>query len=127
MKAKLQAFAKQYPDRVASAIYTEAQIELTEAKRRTPVWNPAVPVPHGVVPGALRASGQVSTPKREGKRIWVTISFGNAAVTYAVPVHENPDAFHAIGQWKYLESVLNESAPYMLQRIAARVHLNKVA
>lgn len=123
MIGKIKEIAEKFPDRVASALYQEAQIEMTEAKKRTPVWNPAVRVPRGIVPGALRASGFVHLPERRGSHISVTLSFGGAAVDYAVYVHEDPDAFHAIGQWKYLESVLNESRAYILGRIGLRLKL----
>lgn len=123
MISTLRKIADKFPDRVAVAIYQEAQIEMTEAKRRTPVS--PVPAPKGVVPGTLRASGRVGEPVREGRRISVTMSFGGAAIDYAIVQHENPDFHHTTGQWKYLESVLNESRPYMLRRIAKRVDLNK--
>jgi len=119
MVATLKKIAEKFPDHVAAAIYQEAQIEMTEAKRRTPVEH-----------GFLRASGHVAEPVREGKRISVTLSFGGASAPYAVYVHENLEANHASppyggGQAKFLESVLNESRPHMAQRIANRVHFNK--
>jgi hypothetical protein len=43
----------------------------------------------------------------------------------AIVQHERIDFFHKVGQAKYLESVLNESRPYMGARIARRVDLNK--
>lgn len=127
MKEKLRDFARKFPDSVARALYLEGQIEMTEAKRRTPVWNPARKVPKGHVPGSLRASGFVHEPKREGRRISVELSFGGPSVDYAVYVHEDPDAHHATGQWKFLESVLNESAPYMAARLAVRLDFAKVS
>lgn len=110
----LKQIAERFPDRVAAAIYAEGQIEMTESKRRVPVDT-----------GALRASGFVSEPERVGKNISVTLSFGGAAQTYAIVQHENLEYFHRVGQAKFLESVLNESRPYMAARIAARVHLAK--
>lgn len=127
MRAVLRGLAKNYPDRVAAAIYKEAQIEMTEAKKRTPVDTTDNP-PH---PGQLRRSGFVSQPVREGRNISATLSFGNEltmmdnGVGYEVYVHENPDAIHPVGQWKYLDSVLNESRSSMAGRIAARVQLGK--
>lgn len=122
----IKRIAAKFPDRVAAAIYQEGQIEMTESKRRCPVWNPSVPIPPGHVPGSLRASGHVHEPVRSGRNISVELSYGGPSVDYAVHVHENPDAFHAIGQWKYLESVLNESRAFMARRIAARIDLNRV-
>lgn len=121
MVATLNKIADRFPDRVATAIYTEAQIEMTESKRRCPV-DITQDAPH---PGQLRASGHVDEPIRHGRNISVTLSYGGAAAAYAVYVHENPDAHHPVGQWKFLESVLNESRPFMAARIAAHVHLNK--
>ncbi len=119
MVATLKRIGDKFPDRVGAAIYQEAQIEMTEAKRRCPVDT-----------GKLRSSGQVARPVREGKRISVTLSFGGAAAPYAIFVHENLEANHSSppfggGQAKFLESTLNESAPHMAARIAARIDLNK--
>ena len=121
--AKIRALAKQFPDDVSKALYQEAQIEMTESKKRCPVS--PTPAPKGVVPGTLRASGTVWPPQREGTRIFVMLSYGGAADAYAVPQHERTDYHHTTGQCFYLSSVLNESRPHMLARIGARVHLNK--
>jgi hypothetical protein len=115
MAAKGRAIAKKVPDNAARALYQEAQIEMTEAKARTPVDT-----------GVLRASGHVGFPERKGRLLFVSMSFGGAAETYAVIVHEDLEAFHKIGQAKFLESVLNESMPYMAARIAKRIDLNKM-
>ena len=120
--ATLKRVARAFPDHVAAALYQEAQIEMTEAKRRTPVDI----TPNAPHPGQLRASGRVAEPERKGNDISVTLSFGGAAVDYAVYVHENPDAEHPVGQWKYLESVLNESRSFMGGRLARRIDLNKM-
>jgi hypothetical protein len=125
MIRKLTQFAQRYPDHVAAALYQEGQTEMTEAKRRTPVdvnYTGGRKPPH---PGQLRASGRVHQPVRQGRNISVTLSFGGAAVDYAVWVHELIDNLHPVGQAKYLESTLNESAPHMAERLARRVHLNK--
>lgn len=122
MVARLKQIGDRFPDRVGAAIYQEGQIEMTEAKRRTPV-DVTKDAPH---PGQLRASGRVHEPVRNGRNISVTLSFGGAAVDYAIYVHEILGNIHKVGQAKYLESVLNESRSSMLGRIAARVNLNKM-
>lgn len=124
MQAKIRKFAEKFPDRVGQAIYQEAQIEMTESKRRCPVS--PTPAPPGVVPGTLRASGRVSKPEHEGRNISVTLSYGGLAEDYAVPQHERLDYHHTTGQAKYLESVLNESRPFMLRRIGARIDINRM-
>lgn len=116
----MERVAKQFPDDVAAAMYQEAQPEVTEMKRRCPV-DVTEDAPH---PGNLRNSIHVEKPQRKGNVISVTFATGKQA-PYAPHVHENPDAFHAVGEWKFMESVLNESRRYMGKRIAARVHLNK--
>lgn len=121
LAAKLQKLQREFPERFKSALYQEAQIEMTEAKRRTPVWNPDRKVPYGHTPGSLRASGQVHEPERHGGNITVELSFGNELVDYAVYVHEDLEAFHATGEAKFLESTLMESAPHMAERIASRI------
>lgn len=123
MQAKVMSVARSTPSRVKQALFMEAQIEMTEAKKRTPVdvnYAGGRKPPH---PGQLRASGTVHPPEQSGRRLFVVLSFGGGAVDYAVWVHEILDNFHPVGQAKYLESTLNESAPYMAQRLAERLQL----
>lgn len=106
----IQKIASKFPDNVATAIYQEAQIEMTESKRRVPVDT-----------GILRSTGYVDTPVRAGRSISVILGYNTE---YAIYVHENLEAFHPVGQAKYLESVLNESTPHMMDRIAKRIHFD---
>lgn len=124
----LKRIAEKFPDRVAQAIYQEAQIEMTESKRRCPVADPKWYKEQGYgeyqgTPGRLRGTGMVQQPERSGNNISVALTYGT---DYAVYVHENLDAFHPNGQAKFLESVLDESRPYMADRIAKRVDLNRM-
>lgn len=121
MIATLKKFVEKYPDHVASALYQEALIEVTEMKKRTPV-DTRPNAPH---PGNLRNSIHAEEPERRGRQISVQIATGRQA-PYAVYVHENPDAFHPVGEWKFMESVLNESRPHMASRLARRIHLSRV-
>lgn len=135
MIATLKKIADKFPDYVGAALYQEAQFLMTEAKRRTPVASDG---------GALRASGRVAPPLREGRNISVTLSFGGASIDYALAVHETPSS-HDPASWKamyahggqihwttpgtgpkFLESVINEARPHILERVAARVNLNKI-
>jgi hypothetical protein len=120
MATKLRAIAATQLDRAAGALFIEASIEMTEAKRRTPV-DMTPNAPHR---GQLRATGFVHPVERTGRTLSTTLSFGGGvADDYAVHVHENPDAFHPVGQYKYLESVLDESRPNMLMRLGRRLGL----
>jgi activator of HSP90 ATPase len=127
---RLQEIDVQLLSEAGNALRAEAEIEMTEAKRRTPVAT-----------GALRASGHVEGPEQgtssavsyssaEGAKfvagpnrgdISVRMVFGGPAAEYAVLVHENIAAFHKNGQAKFLESVLMESAPYLADRVAKRM------
>ena len=124
----IKDYAKKHPDKVAAALFQEAQIEMTEAKKRTPVSPTKAQYaamgrtpPKDHVPGTLRASGMVSEPLRIGRQIRVVLSFGGAAKDYAIVQHERLDFFHTTGQAKYLQSVLDESRPYMAARLASRM------
>ena len=112
LERRLEQIARALPGRVGDALRAEAEIEMTEAKRRTPVDT-----------GALRASGHVRGPVGTGERgeIKVVLSFGGPAASYAVYVHENEDVFHKVGQSHFLSSVLYESAPYLAERVARRM------
>jgi hypothetical protein len=120
MIKKIKDIQKQFPDRVVKALRMEGEIEVTEAKKRTPVYvgptGPGKPIP-----GLLRASVHLEGPFREGTRIYAKIVAGGAAGAYAIPQHENLEFFHHVGQAKYIESVIMESRPYMAARLAARI------
>ncbi len=112
--ANLRAVAASMPAQLGRALREEAEIEMTEAKRRTPVDT-----------GALRASGHVDEHQINGSDVSVTLGFGGAAAPYALEVHENLEAFHKVGQAKYLESTLAESERFMAERIAKRLQIGE--
>jgi hypothetical protein len=113
VSANLRRLADRTPDAAGGALYVEAEIEMTEAKARTPVDT-----------GALRGSGYVDQPQYSGREIRVELGFGGPAAGYAVIVHEDLEAIHPRGgQAKYLSSVIDESAPYLLDRVARRLNL----
>lgn len=128
MTRKLRTIATQYPDLVGRALFQEAEIEATEMKKITPVdtrpnqWYPYQIAPH---PGQLRNSIHVEHPEQHGKTIEVIIATGPEA-DYAIFVHEDPDAFHPVGQWKFMESVLQESRSHMADRLARRLHFDRM-
>ncbi len=107
LQRRLTAMAADTPDAVAVALSQEAELEMIEAKKRTPVDT-----------GALQNSGYVERLTDESG---VRMGFGGPAAGYAVYVHENLDALHPSGQAKFLESVLVESAPSLPTRIAERI------
>lgn len=111
----LNQLVRNLPEQVEKALFAEAQVEMTESKRRTPVRD-----------GHLRASGMVHRPERggsDGRDLSVALTYGNASVGYAAAVHEDLDAIHPVGQAKFLESTLNESRPSLAKRLAKRLDL----
>jgi hypothetical protein len=120
MVANLQMILDKTPLMVEKALYQEAQIEVVEMKKRCPVDVS----PHAPHPGNLRASIHAEEPTRDGRHVEVIVATGIQA-PYAIYVHENPYAHHVIGEWKFMESVLNESAPYMLTRVSDRINFNQ--
>lgn len=132
MAKEVIRIAVKQPERVAKGLYLEFQIELTESKKLVPVSPTQAQLkamgqyrPKHVVPGALRASGQVLEPVVTYRTISCEISYGNASVPYAEVQHERLDFFHTNGQAKYLESVIDASVPYMAERIMKRIHFDK--
>ena len=113
LQRDLLRMSKKIIGQLGPALRAEAEIEMTEAKRRTPVLT-----------GALRASGHVTGPEEgETSEITVRLGFGGPAAPYALMVHEDMEAFHRNGQAKFLESTLKESAKYLPERIARRLKL----
>lgn len=110
---KLQA---QLPNEFQAALYQEAELESTECKRRCPVEF-----------GPLRASIHVDGPTREGRKVQCAIVAGGPSAPYALIVHEDLEATHDDGEAKFIERPLREAAPYMAERIAKRIDLNKAA
>lgn len=107
---KISERLKRYPKAISRSTREELKVELTEAKRRTPVKF-----------GRLRDSGRIEPAGETGWRIvFGGISIRGLFVDYAAYVHEAVDVFHKVGQAKYLESVLAESRAFLLKRIVAR-------
>lgn len=115
IRAKLRAMAANFPTETGRALYVETEIETTECKRRTPVDL-----------GNLRASEFTLGPVVEGTTIYTMIVAGGPSAPYALYVHEDLDAFHRVGQAKFIESVVFESAPYMAERVARRIDLARM-
>lgn len=115
MQGKLRRIAQRFPTEAGRALFFEMEVEATECKRRTPVDT-----------GALINSIHTQPPQQRGKTVSVSIVAGGPAAPYALTVHEDLEAFHPKGEAKFIEGPLMESAPYMGQRIARRIELNKL-
>jgi hypothetical protein len=102
------------PDVIVKALTVEGNIELTEMRRRTPVEF-----------GPLRAS-LTMTVERRGTQVTVEFGAGGPSAPYAIHVHERTELFHRIGEAKFIERPLKESAPHFNERIARRINLSRM-
>ena len=108
--ARIRAIARNFKPKLGAALYQEGQIETTEVKKRTPVDK-----------GTLRGTVTLLGPFWKGNVVYVLIVAGGPAAPYAIYVHENLEAIHKVGQAKFIESVILESAPYMPARVLSRL------
>ena len=102
---QLRTLAQRAPGAFRDAWRAEMDIEVVEIKERTP-WKTH----------ALQDSIRL-----EGHGAGIRVVAGGGPVDYAVYVHENLDAFHPHGEAKFIERPLQESAPYLADRVATRM------
>ena len=104
VSSKLRVMARTFPEAAAKGLNEAAEITMAWAKIRTPVKT-----------GRLKSTGRVAKmPTKDS--LEAQLAFGT---DYAVYVHEIPpppqkseggrSATHKVGQWKYLESAVNEA------------------
>lgn len=119
---KLRALGPLAMRTAAGSLYRSAESIMTTSKDRY------VPVDTG----NLKASGHVQQPEIDGDTVVVVMGFGGPAggrptqrhsedVGYAVAVHENRDARHPVGQWKYLETPLKAAVPDIERELKASI------
>lgn len=104
LSAGLRQHARDFRVAMERAGEEFGEIELAEMKDLTPVRY-----------GDLVASGHIEVFWRNMTLV-IRFIFD---MPYAVYVHEDLEAFHAIGQAKFVEQPLNESKPFVMPRIAA--------
>lgn len=112
MSAKLAAAAAQAPLKYGRGLYLVAEDWMSKIKPRTPVEF-----------GNLRASEHVSEVEIDGNVMAVNLDAGGPSASYAIIVHEDLDNNHPVGQAKFIESVVMEEGPFMMQQVASFVQL----
>ncbi len=113
MQQKLFSVIKNADKRIGDAMIAEMEVELKEVVRRTPRDS-----------GALQKSEKLIGPAIEGNSVIVLIVAGGPDAPYAMIVHEDLEAFHKVGQAKYLESVLMEARSFIGARVARRLKIS---
>lgn len=121
----ISALLSQYGERaeksLGAQLYREAQGIMASSQGLVPVDT-----------GALRSSGYVKEPEREGDQVVVTLGYGGPAAKinpksgestdgYAIHVHENLDAVHKVGTAKFLELPFDQAKSGMAGRIANNI------
>lgn len=96
---------------LAAALYQRGEAIMADSKEQF------VPVDTG----ALRGSGYVTQPVINASEAAVELGYGGPSIDYAVVVHENPEAHHPIGQWKYLEAPLLAALADLPEQLGADV------
>lgn len=118
ISAMLTEFGERAAQSLGANLYKEAQGILAASQ-------PLVPVDTG----ALRSSGYVTPPQREGDTVTVFVGYGGPAAKinpktgestdgYAIYVHENLEAHHPVGSAKFLEIPFNEATRELDARLA---------
>lgn len=92
--AAIDVFGIKVAVAASEAAYLEALHELALTQELVPVHT-----------GALKRTGHV---ERHGMDAQASIVYGDSLVDYAVIVHEDLYAYHAHGQAKYVETVVDE-------------------
>lgn len=111
MARRIRALAREFPKARNGALYEFAN-DVVMAKSL-----PLVPVEYGV----LKGSAKVDQPVETAYGATIALGYGGAAEAYAWIVHEDPDAKHPTGQWKYLEQPLKESSAIFLSFVGASI------
>jgi hypothetical protein len=116
VRRQIERIPRAYMRELARAGMAEMGVELKEVNRLTPVLT-----------GALRSTEHLEGPIWIGEtKVKILIVVGGEGAPYAFYVHEDLEAFHRVGQAKFIEQPLRESAPYLPSRIAKRIDMNRV-
>lgn len=117
LRAQLEKMSKQAPKALDKALYAEALGIFRQSQRIVPVGPIGDPSYKGA-PGTLKASGLIEGPTN-GE---VLIGYGGPAASYAIYVHEDPNAKHKPGKsYKFLEIPFMEALPKFEQNIAKAI------
>jgi len=103
VEENLRSFAEKTIKAMVNGVTKFARTEMVEMKKRTPVDT-----------GELQDSGYVKMPRFVSGVMTCEVGFW---APHALWVHEDLEAFHRVGEAKFMESVWKESAPYFLPRV----------
>jgi hypothetical protein len=111
LQKKLIAGGSRVVPAVAQAMNEEGQIIFDKSQDLVPVET-----------AALINSGRLELAKQVGNALEIEITYGGSAASYAMYVHEDPDAIHDEGKtYNYLGGPMTEAAPQFFTRVNDRV------
>lgn len=124
MNARILNIISATPGEIETGLTKEVKLWLDEARSRAPISEEGS---DGLPPGALRDSGEVEPPTKEGFIHSVAITFGKGLPDErAIFAHEDLTAAHPRGgQAKYLESVILEKEAGMSSRIGSEIKFGR--
>lgn len=108
---------KEFPKVVIRAAKAEMEIEKRESQKITPYQTGKLHDSHEIIGPEIVSGGSIHTGLAAG-------IYDGVELDYAVPVHEDLEAFHPHGQAKFLEETWNAAAPHLAKRISVRININ---
>jgi hypothetical protein len=118
LAARLQVLDKEMTQKTAEALRKAGGEIIRVAIPKTPIAT-----------GELRARSFNEGPLQEGDKHMQVVGFEKHAGNwdkdnaYAVPVHENLEANHEVGEAKFLEHAVQETESYLLKYLAKEMKL----
>ena len=101
---KLRKMARESPPKLKKGLRKAGNFLLRESRKITPIDT-----------GDLRRSGRVRIVNENPAWPELVVEY---TMPYAIYVHEDPFAFHPVGQWKFLEQPAREYRHHMIYMVA---------
>jgi hypothetical protein len=119
--AMLERLGERAPKAAGRGLYRAGHRIMTSSQGLVPVGGPPTS-PRDPHPGALKGSGHVSEPLRDGTGYRVELGYGGAAAAYAYRQHREKSWRHKPGQQAdYLGKPVRESGDMVLGEVAREI------
>lgn len=107
---RFQQMPAKVQQQATEAVNSTLQTVFEESQQQVPVASQDDREP----PGTLKASGHITPAEVSGDAVTGSIAYD---AEYALIVHENLEAVHAVGKAKYLEDPANQAAPGFVEKL----------
>jgi hypothetical protein len=119
----LKKLAAHAPGEIGRALKEVGDELVPECKAVTPVADRTY---GNNPPGTLRDEIHSEGPIQQGKTVIVKIMTGPKSADYAAVQHEDLDFLHPVGEAKFIERPLGKASRFISDRVAKKLHMNKV-